>query len=82
MRMEKCCHLHTEHPEYFRGHSNLVDTSTRGKSDLQMSNKAFQMSSSSRVGLRTRTFDVVGLDICTAAKSGPIHIDQGISAPN
>ena len=27
-------------------------------------------------------FGVVGLDIHTVAKSGPIHTDQGMSAPN
>lgn len=47
-----------------------------------MSNKGFQTGSSNRLGLRTQTFGVVGLYICTVKKSGPIHMDQGMSAPN
>lgn len=73
---EKCCHLHSEPPDYFCDCSNLVEVLTRGKSDLQICNK------SRGLGLRTQNFSVVGLGIHTVEMSGPIHTDKGMSAPN
>lgn len=33
-RFGQCCLLHAEHPEHFHGHTNPVEASTKGKSDL------------------------------------------------